>query len=160
MHDIVQAGPDDFSEIRRLLSGAWVTQIIVAVAAYAIADRLADGPATAVEIAAMGGLDPRAVFRLMRACASIGLVRRGEKREFHATPLLATLRSNIPGSLRGVAEAWAVPDHWLPWEKFVDAIRTEAHLTVPVPGEEQRKSPAPQIEAAIFRMQGKNSPLA
>jgi hypothetical protein len=71
----------------QMLTGAWVTQIAGSVASYSIADHLAKGPATAEQIAALEGIDPNAAFRLLRACASLGLATF-DGVAFHTTSLL------------------------------------------------------------------------
>ena len=114
----------DFERMMQMLTGFFVTQIARAVATYSIADHLAKGPATANQIATIEGIDSTATFRLLRACASLGLVSCDDGLTFSSTPLLGTLRANVPGSLHSLAIAWSAPGHWLPWGKFLDAIRT------------------------------------
>jgi hypothetical protein len=83
----------DFERMMQMLSGFWVTQIAGAVATYSIADHLAKGPATAEQISTIEGIDPAAALRLLRACASLGLVTSNGK-TFSASPLLGTLRGS------------------------------------------------------------------
>ena len=120
----------DFDQMMGMLTGFFQTQIACAVATYSIADHLAKGSATADEIAAREGIDPRATFRLLRACASLGLVTY-DGSSFTATPLLGTLQREVPGSLHSLAIAWASPGHWQPWGRFTSALRTSAPQTVP-----------------------------
>ena len=96
----------------QMLTGCWVTQIAGAVASYSIADQLAKLPATAEQISTIEGIDPIAAFRLLRACASLGLVSF-DGLTFSATPLLGTLRANVSGSLRSLATGWSAPGFWL-----------------------------------------------
>jgi hypothetical protein len=124
----------DFEQMMQMLTGFCMTQIAGAVATYSIADHLAKGPATAEQIAAVEGIDSTAAFRLLRACASLGLVTCGDGLTFSATPLLGTLRPNVPGSLHGLAMAWSAPGHWLPWGRFLDAVRTGESQTIPALG--------------------------
>ena len=107
MTTALEATDKDFERMMQMLSGFFVTQIAGAVASYSIADHLAKGPATAEQIAALEGIDPIATFRLLRACASLGLVTCDDGLTFSATPLLGTLRTNVPGSLHGLAIAWS-----------------------------------------------------
>jgi hypothetical protein len=120
----------DFERMMQMLTGFFVTQIAGAVATYSIADHLAKGPATAERIAKAEGIDSAATFRLLRACASLGLVTCDDGLTFSATPLLGTLRTNVPGSLHSLAIAWSAPGHWLPWGRFSDAMRTGQPQTV------------------------------
>jgi O-methyltransferase domain/Dimerisation domain len=124
----------DFEQMRQMLTGFRVTQIAGAATTYSIADHLANGPATAEQIATIEGIDSTATFRLLRACESLGLVTCDENLAFSATPLLGTLRTNVPGSLHSLAIAWSAPGHWLPWGRFLDAMRTGQPQTVPALG--------------------------
>jgi SAM-dependent methyltransferase len=134
MTTALEATDKDFERMMQMLSGFFVTQIAGAVASYSIADHLAKGPATAEQIAALEGIDPIATFRLLRACASLGLVTCDDGLTFSASPLLGTLRTNVPGSLHGFAIAWSAPGHWLTWGRFLDAMRTGQRQTVPALG--------------------------
>src|SRR3979490_2924987 len=80
----------------QMLTGFAVTQIIGAAAAYKIADHLAKGALSAKQIAAAEGISAEATFRLLRACASLGLVTCDATLKFSATPLLGT-RSDVRG---------------------------------------------------------------
>jgi O-methyltransferase domain len=133
MTTAIEATDKDFQKMTQMLTGFFVTQIAGAVATHSIADHLANGPATVEEISKMEGIDPTAAFRLLRACASLGLVTF-DGRTFSATPLLGTLRRNVPGSLHSLAIAWSAPGNWLSWGKFPDAVRTGESQTVPALG--------------------------
>jgi hypothetical protein len=74
MTTAIEATDKDFQKMTQMLTGFFVTQIAGAVATYSIADHLANGPATGEDISKMEGIDPTAAFRLLRACASLGLV--------------------------------------------------------------------------------------
>src|SRR3984957_6865609 len=134
MTTVVEATDKDFEQMIQMLTGFCVTQIAGAVASYSIADHLANGPATAEQIAEMEGIDPTATFRLLRACSSLGLVKCDDGLTFSGTPLLGTLRTNVPGSLHSLAIAWSAPGHWQPWGRFLDSLRTGKSQTVPAPG--------------------------
>jgi hypothetical protein len=130
MTTVLDATDKDFEQMMQMLIGSWVTQIAGAVATYSIADHLAHGPATAEQIAAVEGINSTATFRLLRACASLGLVTCDDGQTFHATSLLGTLQKGVPGSLHGLAIAWSAGGHWLPWGSFMDAVRTGEPQTV------------------------------
>ena len=108
----------------QLTMGMWVAQIVSAVAQLGFADRMADGLQTADEIAFASGANPNATNRLLRAAANLGVVKETAPRHFVLTPLGATLRSNVPGSMRDFVIAETAPGHWLPWGRLADAIRT------------------------------------
>jgi SAM-dependent methyltransferase len=86
-----------------VLSGTWLAQACSVLAALGLPDRMAAGPATAEDLAAWSGADPRALRRLLAALAGAGLLRRAEPGAFQLTPLTQLLRSDVPGSLRDTA---------------------------------------------------------
>ena len=103
MTTALEATDKDFERMMQMLTGFWVTQMTGALATYSIADHLAKGRATAEQIANIEGIDSSATFRLLRACASLGLVTCDNQLKFSATPLLGTLQRNVPGSLHSLA---------------------------------------------------------
>ena len=135
----------------QLITGHWMAQIVRAVAHYAIADELAKGPATAADIAARKGANPDGMFRLLRACASAGLVVGDADGRFSSTGLLDTLRGDAPGSLRNIALIQTGPVQWLPWGKFIEAVRTGERQTLSALGKEawEYLASTPD-EAAVF----------
>jgi hypothetical protein len=134
MTTALEATDKDFEQMMQMLTGFFVTQIAGAVATFSIADHLAKGPATAEQIATVEDINSTATFRLLRACASLGLVTCDDELRFRATPLLGTLRKNVPGSLNSLAIAWSAPGHWRPWGRFLDTMRTGRPQTVPALG--------------------------
>jgi len=124
----------DADRMMQMIIGYWVTQVVHAAARFSIADYLAKAPATAEDIADAEGTDPSATFRLLRTCASLGLVKYDGNSRFAGTSLLDTLRKDNPQSLRAIAVSWPLPGHWLPWGRFAEAIKTGTSQTVPALG--------------------------
>jgi hypothetical protein len=94
---------NDYAQMFQMICGFNVSQIVHTAALYSLAEHLAQGPATPAEIAEAESLNVDATFRLMRACASIGLMTYDGHSKFAATPLLNTLHKDDANSLRGVA---------------------------------------------------------
>jgi hypothetical protein len=111
----------------QMITGYWVTQIVGAVAAFGIVDRIDAGANDAESIARACGTEPRATLRLLRAAASLGLLAPSDG-GYCVTPLGATLGSGA-GSMRGMAIAQAAPGHWLPWGRFRDAVQSGTRQT-------------------------------
>jgi hypothetical protein len=111
----------------QMITGYWVTQIVGAVAAFGVVDRVAEGARDAESIARACGTEPRATSRLLRAAASLGLLASCDG-GYRVTPLGETLGSGA-GSMRGMAIAQASPGHWLPWGRFRDAIASGTRQT-------------------------------
>ena len=153
----------DSERMLQMITGYWVTQIVHAVANFCIADELAKGPATAADIASRRSTHPQATFRLLRACVSLGLVTLDAQSRFVGTQLLDTLRSDAPGSLRGMAISQAGSGHWLPWGNFCQAIATGERQTMATLGDEifdyYARTPA-EAEAFTNAMTGRTAELA
>lgn len=120
----------DTDRMMQMITAYWVTQIVHAAATFSFADHLAKGAKTAEDIAKAEGTDPSATFRLLRTCASLGMVTYDSKSRFGATSLLDTLRKDNPKNPRGMALSWPAPGHWLPWGRFTEAVKTGQSQTV------------------------------
>lgn len=94
-----------------------------AVARLYIADHLADGPATAEEVAECVGSDPRTMYRLMRAAASLGVLGYEGQRRFGLTGRGRLLRADVPDSMRSMVLIQNEKAHWQAWGNFPDAVR-------------------------------------
>src|SRR5215469_9761866 len=77
-------------ELARLLSGYWYTQTIYVAAKLSLAEHLKDGPRSAQDLAQATGTNPRALYRLVRALASLGIFAE-EQGRFVLTPLAECL---------------------------------------------------------------------
>jgi hypothetical protein len=107
-----------------MIFGFCVSQVIRTAAELSLADHLAAGPLTAQEIAEREGTAPGTTLRLMRACTAFGLLTVDAAGRFRGTPLLDTLRTEAPRSLRAFAMAVTNSATWLPWIKFGASVRT------------------------------------
>lgn len=132
------AGPTEasYAQMMSMITGFQVTQTVRAAATFSVADHLTNGVSTAEAIASAESIDPDATRRLLRTCASLGLVTSDDGVHFAPTDLMLTLRGNVPGSLRGYAMSQSAPGHWLPWGKFPESVRTGQRQTAPAYGAE------------------------
>ena len=108
----------------QIMMGYWVGQTAATVARFEIPDRLAKRPRASDDLAAQIGANPAALRRLLRAAASVGIVREVEPGTFANTPLGETLQKDAPGSLRDLVVAELAPGHWLPWGHLYDAVKS------------------------------------
>lgn len=76
------------------------TQSLYVVAKLGVADHLANGPKTAEELAKQLGVQPRALFRVMRTLAGRGVFTQDASDRFGLTELGAALRSDHPQTVR------------------------------------------------------------
>jgi hypothetical protein len=108
----------------QLLSGVYVVGALSCLARLGIPDLVEHGPKSAEELAAQVGADPRALYRLMRATACVGVLSEGPDGKFSETPLSAVLRSNANPSLRGFAAMHSREWHGLGWSQLDYCVRT------------------------------------
>jgi hypothetical protein len=112
------------ADLMKLTTGHWITQAIFVAAKLGIADLLLDGPRNSSELAQSTGANPRALYRLLRALASIGVFVEGSDSRFALTPMAECLQAHTPGSMRAwvlfTGEAYA----FQPWGELVDSVMT------------------------------------
>jgi len=118
-----------------MVTGYWVTQTVRAAAMYNLAEHLAAGNNTPKEIAQVEATDLDATARLMRTCASLGLMMSEDGAHYSGTSLLSTLHKESPNSLHYFAVSQSAPGHWLPWGQFPEAVRTGEHQVTAAHGD-------------------------
>ena len=107
MSDASQTSAADLSPsaaMLQMIGGFRISRAIYLAAKLGIADLLKDGPKSSEELAQLTGTHAPSLYRVMRALASCGIFAENQQGQFTMTPLAATLRSDVPGSLR----AWAI----------------------------------------------------
>ncbi len=88
---------------RDVFGGAWITQGIAVAAELGIADLLTAGPRSVHELAAVTHTRPEALYRILRALASMGIFAQESDGRFSLTPLAELLRTDGPNSQRAYA---------------------------------------------------------
>src|SRR3712207_4489377 len=76
-----------------------------------------------IDIAKELALDPALLYRLLRALASISLIREDHDRRFSITSLGKLLRSDNPQTLRAIALLEEGPEHYAIWKHLTAMIR-------------------------------------
>jgi hypothetical protein len=77
--------PEDIQHVFQLMSGHIVASAVNIAARLGLADRLAAGPKSADDLARETSVNADALYRLMRALASVGLFRETAPRTFELT---------------------------------------------------------------------------
>lgn len=90
-------------EMQRLLASFWLTRAIHVAARLGLADLLSE-PRSAAELASLTHTHAPSLRRVLRFLASAGIFREEMDGRFALTPVAATLRVGVPGSLH----AWAL----------------------------------------------------
>ncbi|QDT44465.1 Multifunctional cyclase-dehydratase-3-O-methyl transferase TcmN [Gimesia alba] len=110
-------------QLDQMITGYWSSQAIYAAASLGIADLLAEGPQTAEQLATATETNAGALYRLLRALASVDIFIENEQKEFALTPLAEYLRSDVPGSKRALAMMTG-DEHFQAWGEILYSIRT------------------------------------
>jgi len=121
---VTEKYPDPATTIRRLVEGFQVSQALHVAATLGIADLLASSGRTSDELAAATDTHPPTLYRLLRALASVDVLREREGRRFELTPLGERLRSDAPDSVRGWAAFIGRPYFWQAWSALEHSVRT------------------------------------
>jgi len=111
-------------EMLQLITGKWVMQAIYVAAELGIADLLKDGARSSADIARVCKTNADATYRLMRALSNIDVLEERDGRMFALTPLGETLRSDVPGSMRGYARFVGYAPTWTAWGEMLHSVRT------------------------------------
>ena len=112
------------ADLRRLLHGHRVSEAIKVAATLGLADLLADGPRTSDDLAAATDTDAHALYRLLRALASVGVFREDEGKRFALTELGDPLRADAPDSIADWATYAGRPYYRDAWSSLIDSVRT------------------------------------
>lgn len=110
-------------QLDRMITGYWVSQAIYAAAHFDIAEHLANGPRSVEQLATATGANAEALYRLLRALASVGVFVETAPRQFGLTPLAEPLRTGVPGSKRALA-LMSGDEHFRTWGDIDYSIRT------------------------------------
>ncbi len=110
-------------KLDKMITGYWISQAIYAAAKFDIAEHLAGGDKTVDELATATGTNADALYRLLRALASVGIFVEVGKHRFSLTPVAELLRSDVPGSKRALA-LMSGDEQFAAWTEIEHSIRT------------------------------------
>src|SRR3954454_9513676 len=96
----VKPTPEAVQHVFQLMSGHIVASAINSAAQLGIADKLAAGPRSSADLARESGVNEDALYRVLRALASVGVFTEISPRTFDLTPAAAALQD---GPVRAMA---------------------------------------------------------
>jgi hypothetical protein len=111
-------------DLHRLIKGFQISQAIHVAAVLGVADHMATGPRASDEIAAAVGAHPRALYRLLRALAAIGVLSEHENRRFSLAAMGECLRSDAELSVRPSATYIGQAYRWQTWGHLLHSVKT------------------------------------
>ena len=109
-----------------IVQGYWASRAVYVAAKLGIADLLADGPQSCEDLARATGAHAPSLYRVLRALASIGIFSEDPGQTFAITPVGATLRTDVPGSLRHFAIEELGENHYPAWEQVLYSVKSGA----------------------------------
>jgi hypothetical protein len=122
--DVQPTPPPAQDNLIDMVIGGCTAQAIYVAAKLGIADVLADGPATAEQIAGRVGSHPHATYRLLRALTTRSIFHEEPGRRFRLTPMADALRADSPNSVRPIVLMAGHPTTWEHWGELTYSVMT------------------------------------
>jgi hypothetical protein len=111
-------------ELKHLINAHQLSQAICVAAELGVADLLADGARTSADLADATQTNEDALYRLLRALASVGILFEENGRLFALTEFGEPLRSDAPDSVEAIAAHVGQPYIREAWSALGEAVRT------------------------------------
>jgi ubiquinone/menaquinone biosynthesis C-methylase UbiE len=112
------------AQLMQILGGCFQSQAVYVAAKLGIADLLKNQPLTIAELAQKTGSHERALYRVLRCLASLGIFRETETKVFELTSAAELLVSDHPGSMRDAAIFLCEPWHWSVYGEMLYSVKT------------------------------------
>ncbi|HEX2271321.1 MAG TPA: methyltransferase [Pyrinomonadaceae bacterium] len=111
-------------QMLQIISGFWISRAVYVIAKLGIADLLSSGPKTAEDLAQSTETHAPSLYRLLRALASVGVLKSESEGRFGLTPVSQTLVTGAPGSLRWFAVSELGQEHYPAWGNLMHSVKT------------------------------------
>jgi hypothetical protein len=113
------------AQLTSYLTGKWIPPVLGVAANLGIADHLAQrGPATAEELAELTGTNAGALYRVLRAAASVGVFEEDVNSRFAMTDMAELLRSDHADSMRAPVMMFGLEPFWAPYSKILHSVKS------------------------------------
>ena len=117
-------GPDPSQQIIQIATGYIASTALYVAVKLRIADRLSEGPKRAEDLALEAGVNPDALYRVLRALAAIGVFEEVSPRVYANNPASETLRSGGRGATYAMALWMADPFHLRVYSEMMHSVTT------------------------------------
>jgi hypothetical protein len=118
----VKTPPEGY--VIQMAFGALLTQALYVAASLGLADLLVEKPRSVSELAEATNANERALYRVLRSLASVGIFEEVKPKVFSLNDNSQPLRSDVPNSLRNglifMGEEW----HWRVWADLMHSVKT------------------------------------
>jgi hypothetical protein len=112
------------ASVLRMIWGIHISRAVYVAAALGIADLLAGGPMTDVDLANATRAHRPSLYRVLRVLAALGLFSEGPGRSFSLTVLGDRLRTDVPASMRSWAMLVESTGGVRAFEPMLETVRT------------------------------------
>ena len=117
-------GDAEYAAMTEMIYGLINTQLVYVVAKLGIAELLADGAKSVDELAAMTGAHAPTLRRVLRLLATKEVFTQLDEDRFASNARAGCLRSDVPRSLKPMAEYYGSHWNWTSWSNLLEAVRT------------------------------------
>jgi len=111
-------------QMLQIITGFWASRAVCIIAKLGIADLLKSGPKTAAELAEATQTHAPSLHRILRALASIGIVKSESDGRFGLTPQSELLVTGVPGSMRWFMMSELGQEHYPAWGNLMHSVKT------------------------------------
>lgn len=108
----------------QMVMGGFVSQAVYVAAKLGIADLLEAKPQTIANLAEQTNMNAGALYRVLRALASVGVFRETEPQTFALTPLAETLLTDAANSVKDAAVWMGEDAHWRVYSEMMWSVET------------------------------------
>jgi hypothetical protein len=123
-HEAASQSLPPHAQLIQMGTASWISSTVYAAAKLGLADHLAAGPRSAVELADPTSTHAPSLHRLMRTLAGLGILTERDEQRFALTPLGEALKAGAPGAARATLLAFCGPAFWRSWEEIVYSLET------------------------------------
>jgi len=116
--------PPPAEQIFQLVLGYMPAMALNIVARLGVADQIEKEPKAIADLAKAAGVHENALYRLMRALASVGVFHEATGRRFEHTPGSELLRQDHPASIRPMTVWMSDPFHFRCYADLMNSIQT------------------------------------
>jgi hypothetical protein len=128
-------GPQPSEQLMQFATGYMVSAALYSVTKLGMPDLLKHGPKSARELADACAANEDAVYRVLRALASVGVVTQCSPRTFALTPVGDCLRSDRDDSMRDMVLWMADKFHYQIYPEMLHSLKTGQTVVEKVFGE-------------------------
>jgi hypothetical protein len=127
---MADSSPRELVELLAVARAYQQSRALAVAAELGVADLLSDGSCSVEELASATRTNGPALYRLLRALASIGVFHEDDQRRFSLTAMGDYLRTDHPLTLAPVTRMFCADYEWQAWGELLHSVRTGENAAV------------------------------